>query len=79
MNSQLATVGENLERDEGRDCKFIGPMIVYAWMQMIDINNDHVSDCFRRAGTPEWTADLKELHRKLFSFTIAHFRASVLR
>jgi DNA-3-methyladenine glycosylase I len=28
--------------------KFVGPIIVYAWMQAIGIVNDHASDCFRR-------------------------------
>jgi DNA-3-methyladenine glycosylase I len=28
--------------------KFVGPVIVYAWMQATGIVNDHSSDCFRR-------------------------------
>lgn len=28
--------------------KFVGPVIVYAWMQAVGIVNDHSSDCFRR-------------------------------
>lgn len=28
--------------------KFVGPVIVYAWMQAIGIVNDHANDCFRR-------------------------------
>jgi DNA-3-methyladenine glycosylase I len=28
--------------------KFVGPVIVYAWMQAAGIVNDHSSDCFRR-------------------------------
>lgn len=28
--------------------KFIGPVIVYAWMQACGIVNDHAEDCFRR-------------------------------
>ena len=31
-----------------RGFKFIGPVIVYAWMQAAGIVNDHVADCFRR-------------------------------
>jgi DNA-3-methyladenine glycosylase I len=31
-----------------RGFKFIGPVIVYAWMQAVGIVNDHASDCFRR-------------------------------
>jgi DNA-3-methyladenine glycosylase I len=28
--------------------KFVGPVIVYAWMQAVGIVNDHSADCFRR-------------------------------
>lgn len=28
--------------------KFVGPVIVYAWMQASGIVNDHAADCFRR-------------------------------
>lgn len=31
-----------------RGFKFVGPTIVYAWMQAIGIVNDHSPDCFRR-------------------------------
>jgi DNA-3-methyladenine glycosylase I len=31
-----------------RGFKFVGPVIVYAWMQATGIVNDHVPDCFRR-------------------------------
>ena len=31
-----------------RGFKFVGPTIVYAWMQAVGIVNDHASDCFRR-------------------------------
>lgn len=31
-----------------RGCKFVGPVIVYAWMQATGIVNDHIIDCFRR-------------------------------
>jgi DNA-3-methyladenine glycosylase I len=31
-----------------RGFKFVGPVIVYAWMQATGIVNDHSSDCFRR-------------------------------
>jgi DNA-3-methyladenine glycosylase I len=31
-----------------RGFKFVGPVIVYAWMQAVGITNDHSSDCFRR-------------------------------
>ncbi len=31
-----------------RGFKFVGPLIVYAWMQATGIVNDHAADCFRR-------------------------------
>ena len=31
-----------------RGFKFVGPTIVYAWMQAVGIANDHSRDCFRR-------------------------------
>lgn len=31
-----------------RGFKFVGPTIVYAWMQAVGIVNDHSSTCFRR-------------------------------
>jgi len=32
-----------------RGFKFVGPVIVYAWMQAVGIVNDHAPDCFRRS------------------------------
>ena len=32
-----------------RGFKFVGPTIVYAWMQAVGIVNDHSIKCFRRA------------------------------
>jgi DNA-3-methyladenine glycosylase I len=32
-----------------RGFKFVGPTIVYAWMQAVGMVNDHSLDCFRRA------------------------------
>jgi DNA-3-methyladenine glycosylase I len=34
-----------------RGFKFVGPVIVYAWMQAVGIVNDHAPDCFRRKAT----------------------------
>jgi DNA-3-methyladenine glycosylase I len=34
---------------KGRGFKFVGPVIVYAWMQATGIVNDHAPECFRRA------------------------------
>jgi DNA-3-methyladenine glycosylase I len=31
-----------------RGFKFVGPVIVYAWMQAVGMVNDHGKDCFRR-------------------------------
>lgn len=31
-----------------RGFKFVGPVIVYAWMQAVGVVNDHVPTCFRR-------------------------------
>jgi DNA-3-methyladenine glycosylase I len=32
-----------------RGFKFVGPVIVYAWMQAVGMVDDHAPDCFRRA------------------------------
>ncbi|ADQ84392.1 DNA-3-methyladenine glycosylase I [Methylovorus sp. MP688] len=32
-----------------RGLKFVGPTIVYAWMQAVGIVNDHAADCFCRS------------------------------
>jgi DNA-3-methyladenine glycosylase I len=39
------TISKELKR---RDFKFVGPTIVYAWMQAAGIVNDHAPNCFRR-------------------------------
>lgn len=39
------TFSKELKR---RGFKFVGPVIVYAWMQAAGIVNDHATDCFRR-------------------------------
>jgi DNA-3-methyladenine glycosylase I len=33
---------------KARGFKFVGPVIVYAWMQAVGIVDDHAKDCFRR-------------------------------
>lgn len=38
-------ISKSLKR---RGFKFVGPVIVYAWMQATGIVNDHAADCFRR-------------------------------
>jgi len=40
------TISKELKR---RGFKFVGPVIVYAWMQACGIVNDHAPDCFRRS------------------------------
>ena len=42
------TISANLKK---RGFKFVGPVIVYAWMQATGIVNDHDLRCFRRAAT----------------------------
>ena len=39
------TISKELKR---RGFKFVGPTIVYAWMQAVGIVNDHALGCFRR-------------------------------
>ncbi len=34
---------------KARGFKFVGPVIVYAWMQATGLVNDHVQTCFRHA------------------------------
>jgi DNA-3-methyladenine glycosylase I len=41
-----ARISKELRR---RGFKFVGPTIVYAWMQAVGIVNDHSEGCFRRA------------------------------
>jgi DNA-3-methyladenine glycosylase I len=46
-HTALSTViSKDLKR---RGFKFVGPTIVYAWMQAVGIVNDHSLDCFRRS------------------------------
>ncbi|MEO6928473.1 MAG: DNA-3-methyladenine glycosylase I [Casimicrobiaceae bacterium] len=37
---------------KARGFKFVGPVIVYAWMQAVGIVDDHALDCFRRTPAP---------------------------
>jgi len=42
-------LSERISKDlKKRGFKFVGPTIVYAWMQAVGIVNDHAADCFRR-------------------------------
>ena len=42
---QSEAISKELKR---RGFNFVGPVIVYAWMQAVGIVNDHAHDCFRR-------------------------------
>lgn len=49
--SSVATtpLSESISKElKRRGFKFVGPTIVYAWMQAVGIVNDHSADCFRR-------------------------------
>jgi DNA-3-methyladenine glycosylase I len=41
-----------------RGFKFVGPVIVYAWMQAVGIVNDHSENCFRRKAVRKFERDL---------------------
>lgn len=42
-------LSEKISRElKRRGFKFVGPTIVYAWMQAVGIVNDHSANCFRR-------------------------------
>jgi DNA-3-methyladenine glycosylase I len=42
-------LSDNISKElKRRGFKFVGPTIVYAWMQAVGIVNDHAIDCFRR-------------------------------
>jgi DNA-3-methyladenine glycosylase I len=43
-------LSERISKDlKKRGFKFVGPTIVYAWMQATGLVNDHTHDCFRRS------------------------------
>jgi DNA-3-methyladenine glycosylase I len=44
-NALSETISKELKR---RGFKFVGPTIVYAWMQAVGIINDHTAECFCR-------------------------------
>jgi len=46
-------LSERIAKDlKARGFKFVGPTIVYAWMQAVGIVNDHEAGCFRRDALP---------------------------
>ena len=45
-----SSLSEKISKEmKRRGFKFVGPTIVYAWMQAVGIVNDHSAGCFRRA------------------------------
>jgi len=51
-------LSERISRElKRRGFKFVGPTIVYAWMQAVGIVNDHDGDCFRRDLGPTQDAE----------------------
>jgi DNA-3-methyladenine glycosylase I len=47
--SASSPLAEQMSKElKRRGFKFVGPVIVYAWMQAAGIVNDHAADCFRR-------------------------------
>lgn len=45
----LSPLSERISKEmKRRGLKFVGPTIVYAWMQAVGIVNDHSAGCFRR-------------------------------
>ncbi len=45
-----SALSEQISRElKRRGVKFVGPTIVYAWMQAVGIVDDHAAGCFRRA------------------------------
>jgi DNA-3-methyladenine glycosylase I len=45
--SQSPLSAEMSKAFKKRGFKFVGPVIVYAWMQAVGIVNDHAAHCFR--------------------------------
>lgn len=45
----ITPISEKISKEfKRRGFKFVGPTIVYAWMQAVGIVNDHSIDCFCR-------------------------------
>lgn len=52
------TISKELKK---RGFKFVGPTIVYAWMQAAGIVNDHSADCFRRNACAKRTSKAEKI------------------
>jgi DNA-3-methyladenine glycosylase I len=50
--TQSALSAEISKALKQRGFKFVGPVIVYAWLQAVGVVNDHAPDCFRRHTAP---------------------------
>jgi DNA-3-methyladenine glycosylase I len=49
-----SSISESLSKElKRRGFKFVGPVIVYAWMQAAGMVNDHAPDCFRRKASAQ--------------------------
>jgi DNA-3-methyladenine glycosylase I len=47
-------VSEAISKElKSRGFKFVGPVIVYAWMQAVGMVNDHAPNCYRRRSVQE--------------------------
>lgn len=47
-------LSEQISKDlKARGFRFVGPVIVYAWMQAVGLVNDHAPHCFRRRAVRE--------------------------
>lgn len=47
LPAQTALAAELSKALKARGFKFVGPVIVYAWMQAAGLVNDHITTCFR--------------------------------
>ena len=47
--AQTPLAAEMSKALKARGFKFVGPVIVYAWMQAVGLVNDHLTGCFRHA------------------------------
>jgi DNA-3-methyladenine glycosylase I len=51
-------LSEQISREmKRRGFKFVGPTIVYAWMQAVGIINDHSTACFRRSQVSNFSSE----------------------
>jgi DNA-3-methyladenine glycosylase I len=53
LPAQTALSVEISKALKARGFKFVGPVIVYAWMQAVGLVNDHAARCFCRGAFPD--------------------------